>query len=148
MYAYVSLNPEFGKQMLGWCVKCVHACVKNNQVAYHMLYAKLTLIFLYYSTSGALILWYFLIFLIMHIVIYYIFLNTVESLYNGHFGTSYFLLQHRGFPLSKVKNILVTLVGTKSFVLILEVYFMIRRFDKRGSTVIVITLSDRMVDTN
>ena len=87
----------------------------------------------------------------MHIVIYYIFLNTVESLYNGHFGTSYFLLQHRGFPLSKVKNILVTLVGTKSFVLILEVYFissMIRRFDKRGSTVIVITLSDRVVETN
>ena len=34
-----------------------------------------------------------------------------------------FLLQHRGFPLSEVKNVLVTPVGTKIFVLIMEVFF-------------------------
>ena len=43
----------------------------------------------------------------------------VEPLYNGHFGTRYFcghfLLQYRGFPLSKVKNLLVTPVETKIF---------------------------------
>ena len=34
----------------------------------------------------------------------------------------YFLLQYRGFPLSEVKNVLVTSVGTKIFVLIMEVF--------------------------
>ena len=33
-----------------------------------------------------------------------------------------FLLQYRGFPLSEVKNVLVTSVGTKIFVLIMEVF--------------------------
>ena len=32
----------------------------------------------------------------------------------------HFLLQYRGFPLSEVKNVLVTYVGTKIFVLIME----------------------------
>ena len=34
----------------------------------------------------------------------------------------YFLLQYRGFPLSEVKNVLVTPFGTKIFVLIMEVF--------------------------
>jgi len=34
----------------------------------------------------------------------------------------YFLLQYRGFPLSEVKNALMTSVGTKIFVLIMEVF--------------------------
>ena len=49
--------------------------------------------------------------------------NTVEPLYNEHCGTSYFwllLLQYRGFPLSEVKNVLVTPVVTTIFVLIME----------------------------
>ena len=42
----------------------------------------------------------------------------------------HFLLLYRGFPLSEVKNVLVTPVGTKIFVLIMEVYsieYLIRR---------------------
>ena len=49
---------------------------------------------------------------------------TVEPHYYGHFETrGHFLLQYRGFPLSEVKNVLVTPFGTKSFVLITEVFF-------------------------
>ena len=33
-----------------------------------------------------------------------------------------FLLQYRGFPLSEVKNVLVTPFGTKIFALIMEVF--------------------------
>ena len=44
----------------------------------------------------------------------------------------YFLLQYRGFPLSEVKNVLVTPFGTKIFVLIMEVFPL---SPKRGSTV-------------
>ena len=36
----------------------------------------------------------------------------------------HFLLQYRGFPLSEVKNVLVTPVGTKIFVLIIKVLSM------------------------
>ena len=51
-----------------------------------------------------------------------IYVRTVEPLNYGHFGTRYFqpfLLQYRGFPLSEVKNLLVTPDGTKIFVLIM-----------------------------
>ena len=34
------------------------------------------------------------------------------------------LLQYRGFPLSEVKNVLKTPVGTKTFVLIMEVFLL------------------------
>ena len=34
------------------------------------------------------------------------------------------LLQYRGFPLSEVKNVLVTPVGTKIFVLIMKVFLL------------------------
>ena len=34
----------------------------------------------------------------------------------------HFLLQYKGFPLSEVKNVLVTPVGTKIFILIMEVF--------------------------
>ena len=34
----------------------------------------------------------------------------------------HFLLLYRGFPLSRVKNVLVTYVGTKIFVLIMKVF--------------------------
>ena len=37
---------------------------------------------------------------------------------------SHFLLQYRGFPLSEVENVLVASVGTKIFVLIMEVFSM------------------------
>ena len=37
----------------------------------------------------------------------------------------YFLLQYRGFLLSKLKNVLVTPVRTKIFVLIMEVFSII-----------------------
>ena len=43
---------------------------------------------------------------------------TVEPLYYKHFGT-YFLLS---FPLPEVKSVLTRLVGTKIFVLSMEVY--------------------------
>ena len=33
-----------------------------------------------------------------------------------------FLLQYRGFPFSEVKNVLVTRIGTKIFVLIMKVF--------------------------
>ena len=46
----------------------------------------------------------------------------VEPLFNGRFETGHFLLQYRGFPLSEVKNVMVTLVETKMFVLIMEVF--------------------------
>ena len=36
----------------------------------------------------------------------------------------HFLLQYRGFSLSEVKNVLVTPVGTKIFVLIMEVFLL------------------------
>ena len=36
----------------------------------------------------------------------------------------YFLLQYRGFPLSEVKNVLVTSVGIKIYVLIMEVFLL------------------------
>ena len=36
----------------------------------------------------------------------------------------HFLLQYRGFPLSEGKNVLMTPVGTKFFVLILEVFLL------------------------
>ena len=62
----------------------------------------------------------------------------MEPLDNEHFGTSYFLplslLQYRGFPHSKVKNVLVTPVGTIIFVLIMEIssiVSLIQRFVKR-----------------
>ena len=48
--------------------------------------------------------------------------NTVEPLYNGHFGTRYFWLLFLGLRLSEVKNIFLTPVGTKIFVLIMEVF--------------------------
>ena len=41
---------------------------------------------------------------------------TVEPLYNRNFGPGifgHFLQQYRGFPLSEVKNVLVTPVGTR-----------------------------------
>ena len=49
---------------------------------------------------------------------------TVEPLYNRHFRTRHFLpfLQYRGFSLTEVKNVLVTLFGAKIFVLIMEVF--------------------------
>ena len=37
-------------------------------------------------------------------------------------GPGQFLLQYRGFPLSEVKNVLVTPFGIKIFVLIIEVF--------------------------
>ena len=46
----------------------------------------------------------------------------------------HFLLQYRDFPLSVVKNILVTPVGTKIFAVIVEVS---AGFVKRGSTVYI-----------
>ena len=45
-------------------------------------------------------------------------------------GPDPLLVQYRGFPLSKVKNVLVTPVGTKITVLIMEVFsiaFLIQR---------------------
>ena len=41
----------------------------------------------------------------------------MEPLYNGNFRTSHYLQQYRGFSLSEVKNVLVTTVGSKIFVL-------------------------------
>ena len=52
----------------------------------------------------------------------------MDTLGPRNFGQ--YLLQYRGFPLSEVKNVLVTPVGTKIFVLIMEVFsieFLIRR---------------------
>ena len=49
----------------------------------------------------------------------------MEPIDYGHFGTRYFwalLLQYRGSFLSEVKNVLVRPVGTKNFVLIMEVF--------------------------
>ena len=70
-------------------------------------------------------------------------IHTVEPLYYGHCGTKYFwplFAQYRGFPLSEVKNVLVTPVGTKIFVLIniteaFSIESLIWRVVKRGSTV-------------
>ena len=39
----------------------------------------------------------------------------------------HFLLQYRGFPVLEVKNVLVAPVGAIIFVLILTVFFLIRR---------------------
>ena len=47
-------------------------------------------------------------------------LSIVDILGPDIFGN--FLLQYRGFPLSEVKNVLVTHFGTKIFVLIMEVF--------------------------
>ena len=47
-------------------------------------------------------------------------LSITDTLGPSIFGQ--FLLQYRGFPLSEVKNVLVTPVGTKIFVLIMKVF--------------------------
>ena len=47
-------------------------------------------------------------------------LSITDTLGPDIFGQ--FVLQYRGFPLSEVKNILVTTVGTKIFILIMEVF--------------------------
>jgi len=56
--------------------------------------------------------------------IWFCVLNTVESLCNKHFGTRYLKLTTFccNINLSEVKNVLVTPVGTKIFVLIMEVF--------------------------
>ena len=61
-------------------------------------------------------------------------LSTTDAL-----GPGRFLLQYRGFPLSQVKNVLVTLVGTKFLYLLWPKFFLLcpkfGGFVKRGSTV-------------
>ena len=52
----------------------------------------------------------------------YVQLNLSDTDTLGADILSHFLLQYRGFPLSDVKNVLVTSVGTKIFVLIMEVF--------------------------
>ena len=47
-------------------------------------------------------------------------LSTMDILGPRMFG--HFLLQYRGFPHSEVKNVLTRPVGTKIFVLIMEVF--------------------------
>jgi len=50
----------------------------------------------------------------------------VEPLHNGQFGATYFcnfLQQYRSFPLSEVKNVLVTPVEAKIFVLIMGFFY-------------------------
>ena len=47
-------------------------------------------------------------------------LSIADTLGPGIFG--HFLVQYRSFPLSVVKNVLVTPFGTKMFVLIMEVF--------------------------
>ena len=47
-------------------------------------------------------------------------LSITDTLGPDIFG--HFLLQYRGFPLSELKNVLVTPFGTNIFVLIMEVF--------------------------
>ena len=63
----------------------------------------------------------------VYVCMLYVLPHSVEPLYNGHFRTRDFctlLLQYRGFPLSEVKNVSVTPVGTKMFVLIMGVFLL------------------------